>query len=436
MTPVRSGLPDLDRFLGGFRPGDNVVWVAEAGTFVNVFVGEFVAARGEPLNDTVVFVNANHAPQNIFRRYAQKGAGGRLVHVDAFTRGKGRGDPVFEAFYQTPREDSPGFESLCVENPSDAAAFDRTLSSVEERCGERVRYVFNSLTGLSELWGGERAVQEFFTHHCPKLYELETVAYWILEKEAHSRAFLANLSHITQVVIQLRNRGEGHCEMRFLKAEDRPSSVLDESLRYRVGEDRIEFPGCATPDRGLRVGTRIRELRADLGLAQAELARRLKITPSALCQIENNQVIPSLPLVLDLSRQLGCSLDRFLPGENPAPGAAGGWTVFRKNDQGAPDRGKGDGADFEARPLLPDRNMGKGLSPYLVRLEKGAEGRRTFFDHKGPEFGWVVAGVVKINLPGEEVTLRKGDSLFLEGQTVKRWRVVGAGRCEIVWVLG
>ena len=38
MTSVSSGLSDLDRFLGGFQTGDNVVWVAEAGTFVNVFV--------------------------------------------------------------------------------------------------------------------------------------------------------------------------------------------------------------------------------------------------------------------------------------------------------------------------------------------------------------------------------------------------------------
>ena len=64
-------------------------------------------------------------------------------------------------------------------------------------------------------------MQRFFTRHCPKLYELQAVAYWALEKEAHPSSFLANLTHITQVVIQLRNTEEGFFEMKFQKAEDR-----------------------------------------------------------------------------------------------------------------------------------------------------------------------------------------------------------------------
>jgi transcriptional regulator with XRE-family HTH domain len=433
LPSVRSGLPDLDRFLGGFQLGDNVVWVAEAGTFVNVFVSEFVSARSECLTDTVIYVNANHAPQNIFRRYAERNPGCNVVHVDAFTHGKGRGDPIFRDFYRTERDET-GFQSLCVENPSNAEAFNGILSSIEDRYGERVRYVFNSLTGFSELWGGERAVQEFFTHHCPKLYELQTVAYWVLEKEAHSKPFLANLSHITQVVIQLQNRGEEFCAMKFLKAEDRSSSILNEVLRYRVAEDRIEFPG-QPPERSLHVGTRIRELRMERDLTQAELARRLDITPSALCQIENNQVYPSLPLVLDLSRQLDCPLDALFPGKPPGRGEQGGWLVFKKKDQEPPGRKKNALPALEARPLLPDSRMGKGLTPYLVRLEKGAEGNRAFFDHKGAEFGWVASGMLKIHLPGEEVILRRGDSIFLEGQAMRRWRVEGNSRCELLWIL-
>jgi len=438
VTIVHSGLPGLDRFLGGFQPGDNVVWVAEAGTFVKAFVGEFMAARSDPLTDTVILVNANQAPQNVARRYAGSKLAGRLVHVDAFTHGKGRGDALFSGFYARRGKAAhpPGLESICVEDPSDAAAFNRALSAVEDRYGERVRYVFDSLTGLSELWGGERPVQEFFTHHCPKLYELQTVAYWVLEKEAHTKAFLANLSHITQVVIQLRNRDQGFCEMKLLKAEDRPSSLLSDALHYQVTGERVEFSRRKPRERSLQVGTRVRELRGESGMTQAELARRLEITPSALCQIENNQVYPSLPLVLDLSRLLGCPLDHFFPGRTPDRGqAAAGWTVFKKKDQQVPGRRKGASRPFEIQPLLPEGRMGGGFSPYLLRLEKGSEGRRAFFDHKGPEFGWIAAGILKITLPGEGVTLRKGDSILLEGRSMKGWRVEGSGRCELIWVL-
>jgi len=434
MTSVQSGIAYLDRTLGGFQVGDNVVWVAESGTFVNDFVKAFVRTPGEALTDTVIYVNANHAPQSIHRRYAGKEPAGSFVHVDAFTHGKGRGDAIFRDFYAK-AESGGSFQSVCVENPSDAESFHRTLSAIEDEHGERVRYVFNSLTGLSELWGGERAVQEFFTHHCPKLYELQTVAYWVLEKEAHSRAFLANLSHITQVVIQLQNRGEGFCEMMFLKAEDRPSSLLHEGLRYRVSDDGVDFPGGA-PERSLRVGSRIRELRMERDLSQAELARRLRITPSAMCQIENNQVYPSLPLVLDLSNLLGCPLDRFFPGRTPERTEGRGWSVFKKRDQEAP-TGRRAGAwnGVEVRALLPEPILEQGIAPYLVRLEKGAEGNRAFFDHKGPEFGWVVGGLLRIAMPEEEVVLRKGDSIYLGGRHLKRWRVEGNGGCELLWIL-
>jgi transcriptional regulator with XRE-family HTH domain/KaiC/GvpD/RAD55 family RecA-like ATPase len=431
MSPVSSGVPHLDRFLGGFQPGDNVVWVGEAGSFIPAFVGAFVQATREDTKKTVVYVNCNYAPQSLSRRFAEKDPRTLFVQVDAFTHGKGKGDPVFLEHYKN-LKDPEGFRSVCLERPYDAEAFSRELSVIEEECGDGVRYVFDSLTGLSELWGGERPVQEFFAHHCPKLYELQTVAYWVLEREAHPRAFVANLSHITQVVIQLRNKGEGVCEMEFHKAEDRPSRVLYEAVRFRVSRDRIEFADPA-PSRDLHLGKRIKALRTGWDLSQAELARRLNITPSALCQIENDQVQPSLGVLLNLSQLLRCSLDVLIYGDSEERSRARGWLVHKKKDQAA---GKGAvRSAVEIRPLLPEPGSEDRISPYLLRLDPEAEGERGFFDHKGPEFGWVFKGMVKVAIDGEEVVLRAGDGIYLKGQTVRRWKTEGKSRCELIWVL-
>ena len=331
MTDVKAGIPYLDNFLGGLHAGDNVVWVAQAGTFIPTFVGSFIRAAQEESKNVVIYVNSNYAPKTIYRRYAQHMPDSPFIHVDAFTFGKGKGDSVFRGYYQK-QDKSKNFKSVLIEKPSDLETFVEKVSAIEDQYGEEARYVFDSLTGLSELWGGDRPVQEFFTHHCPKLYELQAVAYWVLEEEAHPRTFIANLSHITQMVIQLRNMREGFCEMRFKKAEDRPSSVLYETLRYRVAGEAVEFMDRMS-DRDLRVGDHIRELRTSQNLSQAELARLLDVTPSALCQIEKNQVHPSLPLLVDLAKVLGFSLDDFFPSMGQEKKSQGGWLVHKKKDQ-------------------------------------------------------------------------------------------------------
>jgi transcriptional regulator with XRE-family HTH domain len=434
MARVGAGIPELDRFFGGFQPGDNVVWAAESGTLVHSFVSPFLQEAAADPDGAIVYVNSNYAPQNIYRRFVQTVPNARFVLVDAFTYGKGEGDEVFRSHYEG-GSFPDHFESVCVENPSDAGAFDRALSAVEERYGEGARYVFDSLTGLSELWRGDREVQRFFTRHCPKLYELQAVAYWAVEKEAHPSSFLANLSHITQVVIQLRNMEEGFFELKFQKAEDRPSRILHDVLRYRIEEESIQFLD-KVPARELRIGDRIREHRGGKGLSQAELARMLNVTPSALCQIENNQVHPSLPLLLDLSHTLGCSLDEVF-GESPqGPGKPKGWLVHKKKDQAVAKTGKGTSkSKVEIQPLLPGNGGAKRVRPHLLRLGAGAEGTRPFFDHKGPEFGWILSGVLKILVEQEEIVLRKGDSVYLEDRTLDRWSNEGTGRVEMVWVL-
>lgn len=434
METISAGIPELDRFLGGYQPGDNVVWAAEAGTFLHTFLSPFIQETAEDPESTVVYVNSNYAPQSIHRRFASTVSGSRFVHLDAFTNGKGKGDDLFRSHYE--KGSLPvNFENVCLENPSDPAHFDHALSAVEEKYGERAKYVFDSLTGLSELWGGDRDVQRFFTHHCPKLYELQAVAYWALEKEAHPGPFLANLTHITQVVIQLRNVEEDFFEMKFQKAEDRPSRILHDVLRYQVAEETIQFLD-SVPGRELRAGDRIKERRIDKNHSQAELARMLDITPSALCQIENNQVHPSLPVLLDLSDTLGCSLDDFFGDKTLARKRVTGWLVHKKKDQTVAKAGKRAGkAEVEIQSLLPAEGKTKRIVPHLLRLAPGAEDKRPFFDHKGPEFGYILSGLLKIVVEQEEIVLRKGDTIYLEDQPLKQWRNEGTGKAELLWIL-
>lgn len=193
---------------------------------------------------------------------------------------------------------------------------------------------------MQELWGENDALH-FFTYTCPKLFELKALAYWPLVQEAHSKAFLATISYITQIVFNLGVQEEHACAVRILKTERQPSRILHVAHYFTVQDETIRFvslPGDMDGRRGaaaleakkvvtiaesperepIRIGTRIRNYRVEKGLSQAELARALHITPSALSQIENNHSLPSLTLFVEIARCFGTSLDSLV-APDPLP---------------------------------------------------------------------------------------------------------------------
>ena len=72
------------------------------------------------------------------------------------------------------------------------------------------------------------------------------------------------------------------------------------------------------------LGERIGAVRRSRGLSQAELARRLGISPSAMGMYEQGRREPSAQTLVDLSRELQVSTDFLLTGkaadrEDPLP---------------------------------------------------------------------------------------------------------------------
>lgn len=68
------------------------------------------------------------------------------------------------------------------------------------------------------------------------------------------------------------------------------------------------------------LGPRIAALRREAGLSQAELARRLKISASAMGMYEQGRREPSGEILVAMARELGVSTDYLLTGcpETPA----------------------------------------------------------------------------------------------------------------------
>jgi len=275
---LSTGIENLDRLLGGVRPGDNIVWEVDSGAPLDAFIRRFMGMTREASRH-LVFVSLNRSPQAILKNYLQDIVADRFILVDSFTSGKGIGDKIFSDFYapQGEKDVSPDQEAPLAGGPApggasgpspdsgfaaetvraggrrvtavhvhDAREPDRlrqALEELESRLGPNTLYVFDSVTGMLELWGDERKVVKFFAYMCPRLYDLNTVAYWILEKEAHSEQFLANLRHITQVVIELSVSG-GRPTLLLRKAEGRISPRLGIPQGVSITDGMVEVsPG-------------------------------------------------------------------------------------------------------------------------------------------------------------------------------------------------
>ena len=67
------------------------------------------------------------------------------------------------------------------------------------------------------------------------------------------------------------------------------------------------------------LGARIAGLRRAQGLSQAELARRLKISPSAMGMYEQGRREPPIQTLVAISRELQVSTDFLLTGQPATP---------------------------------------------------------------------------------------------------------------------
>ncbi len=61
----------------------------------------------------------------------------------------------------------------------------------------------------------------------------------------------------------------------------------------------------------MNVGTRIKKLRKEMNLTQAEFAKKANISRTYLSDIENNRYNPSIDTLQNIANHLGVSLEEF-----------------------------------------------------------------------------------------------------------------------------
>jgi transcriptional regulator with XRE-family HTH domain len=408
-TTLSTGIPSLDRLLGNLRHGDNVVWEI-GGVDESPFVAAFVrAARRRPL----AYVSVHVSPQAILDRFGHDWNHERFVLLDCFTDGVAKNDRRAAAFYKRPADRRRGVERVPV--GSGPQALLDVLSDLERRLGRGARYVFDTLTGIQDLWG-EDAALALFLRSCPRLYDLRTCAYWLVQTSAHDSGFLARLRHVTQVVLQLEEDAAGP-SVRIAKTLGRQAEVSVRRARISFERDTVSVNEEPVRD-GAGLGNEIQRQRAALGLSQAELARRIGISPSGLSQVERGRS-GLAPATLERAREvLGLSAD----GEGRTPQ---GYRVSRRGTR----------TQMSVGPGMVCEELARSAShlAFFVRVAPAAKGRRTPVDTKREEFIVVLRGLLELRIGEGREVLHAGDAVLLDREMVRSWRNPGPDEAEVFW---
>ena len=162
-----TGLPALDAVVRGLRPGDNVVWQVDAVELYAPLVEPFVARARAEGRRLVYFQFARHAP------LVAEGPGVEIHRLDP----------------------AVGFEG-----------FTTSMHRVIEAAGRGTYYVFDCLSGLAADWYSDLMLGNFFMVTCPFLYELETVTYFALLRDAHSPEAVDAVRRTTQLLVDVFRR--------------------------------------------------------------------------------------------------------------------------------------------------------------------------------------------------------------------------------------
>jgi transcriptional regulator with XRE-family HTH domain len=405
---LTTGLRPVDDLIGGARVGDNIVWQAGPGADLRPFVTAFVrAARTSP---RVVYVSLHLPPGAVLGALGDLWDGERMHLVDLYTHGIGGGGSA---------PDRPAGVLRVVE-AGDPAALYRAIDGIDGGWARGTRYVFDSLTGMQQLWGRDGALG-FFLRACPRLYELRTVAYWLLERPAHEAAFLRRLARVTQVIVNVDGATDG-VSLQVVKAAGRSVDVAGRRAAVRFDGHRATLTRA---DTGVweRMGRGLRRQRGAQGVSLSQLARAIGISPSALSQAERGVAGLSAETLVRALEVLGGGR---LEAEPAAP-----FRISRRGTREVRTPARGMSAEFVCGGTETQAEPGVAL----VSLAPRAHGTGSPFETKQREVIVLLSGAIEVRVGGSWEVLQAGDALDLVGRPLSAWRNASPEEATALWAI-
>jgi len=414
---ISTGINSLDFLIDFLYLGDNVVWEVDAGTYYEFFIKKFIETS---LNNSMnfIYVSFNKSVHSILKEsghYINK----NFHIIDCFTSGKGKNDPAFLKNYN---KISEKVHIIKVSNPSNVNDLTDAINIVEKQLSHPTIYLFDSLTGMQDILRDENATYSFFTYMCPKLYDLESLAYWILDKDSHSKRFKANIRHVTQIVIELYRRKE-KLFLKVLKLSRRTNRDAFKPHIYEVVNNSEIIIKPTEQMLNLDIGSKLKEIRSSKNISQKELARKINLTSGFISQIEKDQIIPSIPTLIQICKVLGIKIGEIIDEQKKEKPL-----IIRKKDLLS--KPPEDFMNVKIYKIISHKNFDiyQIIFPSYCSIEKH------FLSEEKSAFVYIIKGKASVSIDNTLYKLEEGDCLYFNKSIPANWVNEGGEKLEILSV--
>lgn len=173
----------------------------------------------------------------------------------------------------------------------------------------------------------------------------------------------------------------------------------------------------------IRLGSKIKDMRNQMGLTQQELADRTELTKGFISQLERDLTVPSVTTLIDIARCLGCSPGVFFEEKKQ------GKLVYRESDYCEKEE---EDLGSKVKWLISDAQKNR-MEPIMVILKKAGE---TKWDkpHEGEEFGYVIKGKIALYVGDERYIVNSGESFYYSSDLRHRVVNVAESESKYLWV--
>lgn len=167
--------------------------------------------------------------------------------------------------------------------------------------------------------------------------------------------------------------------------------------------------------------SKLKQLRAQKGWSLRKLAAESEVSASYISMVERGMVTPTLPRIMRICEALGVTLGHFgLPHPRPV--------VVHPQEQAAAVF-----HDAHAKVTILASPHDAAISMFVFEIDPKVIQPDTMIRHSYPEYGYVVAGCLRVIFEDEEVVAYEGDYVRVDAGRAHRFVNPGPTISRSVW---